>query len=129
MIKGELDWIVMKAMEKDRNRRYETVNGFVADVERHLADEPVVAGPPSVTYKAKSFARRHRVLIASSGLIAAALDGHIGARSGAREHAGCDECACWRLVCPLDRLGPKFSQPLMTPIGRSRATLRARPAW
>ena len=46
-MRGELDWIVMKALEKDRNRRYETANGFAADVQRYLADEPVQACPPS----------------------------------------------------------------------------------
>src|SRR5262249_510391 len=47
LVRGELDWIVMKALEKDRNRRYETANGFAVDVERYLADEPVQACPPS----------------------------------------------------------------------------------
>ena len=51
-MRGELDWIVMKALEKDRNRRYETANGFAADVQRYLADEPVQACPPSVGYPA-----------------------------------------------------------------------------
>ena len=44
--RGELDWIVMKALEKDRSRRYETANGFARDIQRYLADEPVLAGPP-----------------------------------------------------------------------------------
>ena len=47
LVRGELDWIVMKALEKDRNRRYETANGFAMDVQRYLADEPVQACPPS----------------------------------------------------------------------------------
>src|SRR5262245_57670912 len=46
LVRGELDWIVMKALEKDRNRRYETANGFAMDIQRYLADEPVLAGPP-----------------------------------------------------------------------------------
>ena len=50
-MRGELDWIVMKALEKDRNRRYETANGFAADVQRYLADEPVEACPPSAWYR------------------------------------------------------------------------------
>ena len=50
-VRGELDWIVMKALEKDRNRRYETASGFAADIERHLHDEPVEAGPPSAAYR------------------------------------------------------------------------------
>src|SRR5207244_11334378 len=51
LVRGELDWIVMKTLEKDRNRRYETANGFAADVQRYLADEPVLACPPSVGYR------------------------------------------------------------------------------
>ena len=50
-MRGELDWIVMKALEKDRNRRYETANGFARDVQRYLADEPVQACPPSAAYR------------------------------------------------------------------------------
>jgi serine/threonine protein kinase len=60
LVRGELDWIVMKALEKDRNRRYETANGFALDVQRYLADEPVAAGPPSVAYRFRKFARRNR---------------------------------------------------------------------
>src|SRR5262249_34555829 len=51
LVRGELDWIVMKALEKDRNRRYETANGFAMDVQRYLADEPVLACPPSAWYR------------------------------------------------------------------------------
>jgi tetratricopeptide (TPR) repeat protein len=60
LVRGELDWIVMKALEKDRNRRYETANGFAMDVQRYLADEPVLAGPPSAWYRFRKFARRNR---------------------------------------------------------------------
>ena len=47
LVRGDLDWIVMKSLEKDRARRYETVSDLAADIQRHLNDEPVVAGPPS----------------------------------------------------------------------------------
>src|SRR5271157_1275105 len=53
LMRGELDWIVMKCLEKDRNRRYETANGLASDVQRYLADEPVQAGPPSARYRLK----------------------------------------------------------------------------
>jgi tetratricopeptide (TPR) repeat protein/serine/threonine protein kinase len=69
LIRGELDWIVMKALEKDRNRRYETANGFAMDVQRYLADEPVQACPPSVGYRLRKFARRHKAGLAIVGLI------------------------------------------------------------
>ncbi|MBI3410874.1 MAG: serine/threonine protein kinase [Planctomycetes bacterium] len=60
LVKGELDWIVMKCLEKDRNRRYETANGFAADVQRYLDDEPVLACPPSAVYRLGKFVRRNR---------------------------------------------------------------------
>jgi tetratricopeptide (TPR) repeat protein len=59
-VRGELDWIVMKCLEKDRSRRYETASGLARDVERYLADEPVEAGPPSAGYRLAKFLRRHR---------------------------------------------------------------------
>ena len=59
LVRGELDWIVMKALEKERSRRYETAIGLARDVERHLADEPVLARPPTVRYRFGKFARRH----------------------------------------------------------------------
>src|SRR5689334_2898316 len=60
LIRGELDWIVMKALEKDRNRRYETASAFAADVRRYLVDEPVLACPPSAWYRLRKYARRNR---------------------------------------------------------------------
>jgi serine/threonine protein kinase len=60
LVKGELDWIVMKCLEKDRNRRYETAKDFAADVQRYLNDEPVQACPPSPGYRLRKFARRNK---------------------------------------------------------------------
>jgi serine/threonine protein kinase len=60
LFRGELDWIVMKALEKDRIRRYETASALAADVERYLHDEPVQACPPSVSYRLKKLVRRHK---------------------------------------------------------------------
>ena len=57
-MRGELDWIVMKALEKDRTRRYETANGLARDIQRYLADEPVEACPPSAGYRLRKFARK-----------------------------------------------------------------------
>src|SRR3989440_9062829 len=68
LVKGELDWIVMKTLEKDRNRRYETAKDFAADVQRYLDDETVQACPPSAWYRFRKFARRNK-----GGLVAAAL--------------------------------------------------------
>jgi WD40 repeat protein/serine/threonine protein kinase len=61
LIRGELDWVVMKALEKDRNRRYESPGAFAADIQRYLDDEPVQACPPSAWYRLRKFARRNRV--------------------------------------------------------------------
>ncbi len=65
-MRGELDWIVMKALEKDRNRRYETANGLAADLRRYLDDEPVQACPPSVRYRLSKLARKHRAALATT---------------------------------------------------------------
>jgi serine/threonine protein kinase/tetratricopeptide (TPR) repeat protein len=73
LVRGELDWIVMKALEKDRNRRYETANGFSMDVQRYLAGEVVQACPPSAVYRLRKFARKHRVMLTTAGAVAAAL--------------------------------------------------------
>jgi serine/threonine protein kinase len=73
LLRGELDWIVMKALEKDRNRRYETANGLAMDVQRYLADEPVQACPPSVGYRLRKFARRNRGPLFLAALAVAVL--------------------------------------------------------
>ncbi len=73
LVEPDLDWIVMKAIEKDRTRRYETANAFAQDVVRFLADEPVSATPPSVGYRLRKFARRNRRALASGAAVGAAL--------------------------------------------------------
>ncbi|MHC4865807.1 MAG: tetratricopeptide repeat protein [Planctomycetota bacterium] len=60
IVRGDLDWIVMKSMEKDRSRRYETANELAMDIQRYLGDEPVVAGPPRTVYRLRKFVRRHK---------------------------------------------------------------------
>jgi tRNA A-37 threonylcarbamoyl transferase component Bud32 len=72
-LQGDLDWIVMKALEKDRSRRYETANGLAADVQRFLDQEPVSAGPPGVGYKMRKFVRRNRATISAAAAVAVAL--------------------------------------------------------
>src|SRR5262249_18378769 len=70
ILRGELDWIVMKALEKDRTRRYETANNFARDVQRYLDDEPVQACPPSALYHFRKFARRNkRAAVVASFLV------------------------------------------------------------
>ncbi len=74
LLKGDLDWITMKALEKDRTRRYGSPSELAADIGRHLSDEPVLAGPPSTLYRAGKFIRRHRpgVAVATLGVLALA---------------------------------------------------------
>lgn len=68
-LRGDLDWIAMKALEKDRERRYGTPTELAADVERHLKNEPVVAGPPTAIYRLRKFARRNAAFVAAATLI------------------------------------------------------------
>jgi serine/threonine protein kinase len=83
LVKGELDWIVMRALEKDRNRRYDSANAFAADVQRYLADEPVLAGPPSAAYRLRKFARRHRgPVLAAAAVLLVLVGGIVGTTAG-----------------------------------------------
>jgi eukaryotic-like serine/threonine-protein kinase len=72
-LRGDLDWIVMKALEKDRSRRYETANGLARDVQRYLADEPVVARPPSKLYLFRKLIHRNKFAFAAAAAVALAL--------------------------------------------------------
>ncbi len=73
LMRGELDWIVMKAMEKDHTRRYETASGLARDIERYLDDEVVEAHPPSTGYRMGKFVRRHRAQVIAAELVLLAL--------------------------------------------------------
>ena len=72
-LKGDLDWIVMKCLEKDRTRRYESASGLAADLKRHLNNEPVVARPPSAAYKLQKAFRRNKLVFVAGFAVAAAL--------------------------------------------------------
>ena len=73
LVRGDLDWIVMKCLEKDRTRRYETANGLASDIQRHLNNEPVVARPPSALYRIEKLVRRKRLAFTAAALLALAL--------------------------------------------------------
>jgi serine/threonine protein kinase/WD40 repeat protein len=73
LLRGDLDWIVMKALDKDRRHRYETANGFAADILRHLNNEPIVARPPSVAYRLQKSFRRNKLVFAAMAAVAVAL--------------------------------------------------------
>jgi superkiller protein 3 len=91
LFRGELDWIVMKALEKDRNRRYETANGLAADVQRYLADEPVLACPPSAWYRFRKFARRKKAALIMAACVCVALAGIAGGLGWAIRDRGARE--------------------------------------
>jgi tetratricopeptide (TPR) repeat protein len=73
LVKGELDWIVMKCLEKDRTRRYETASGLARDLQRYLTDEPVEACPPSAGYKLRKLARKYRKVLATAAVFVGLL--------------------------------------------------------
>ena len=73
LLRDDLDWIVMKALEKERDRRYDSPAQLAADIERHLQHRPVVAGPPTTWYRARKYARRHRVLVGTAAATLVAL--------------------------------------------------------
>jgi serine/threonine protein kinase len=77
-VRGDLDWIVMKCLEKDRSRRYETAESLAADLARHLAGQAVLAAPPSGAYRLRKFVRRHRGSVVAAGAIALALTAGAG---------------------------------------------------
>ncbi len=105
MVSGELDWIVMKCLEKERGRRYETANGLALELRRFLDDEPVVAGPPSARYRLRKFVRRNKGAVLASTLVFLALLGgvvgitwgFIAARAAAEEERQAKETALRRL--------------------------------
>jgi eukaryotic-like serine/threonine-protein kinase len=83
VLRGDLDWIVMKCLEKDRARRYDTANGIAEDIRRHLTDEPVTAGPPSASYRLHKFVKRNRNTVVASIAIACILVlGVVGTSTG-----------------------------------------------
>ena len=73
MVRGDLDWIVMKCLDKDRTRRYETANGLADDVERHMQDEPVVARPPSRIYRFRKLVRRNKLVFTAAAVVSGVL--------------------------------------------------------
>jgi len=75
LCRGELDWIVMKCLEKDRHRRYETANGLAMEIQRYLADEPVLAGPPGIAYRTQKFLRRNKGPVLTLAVVLLALLG------------------------------------------------------
>jgi serine/threonine protein kinase/tetratricopeptide (TPR) repeat protein len=114
-VRGDIDWIVMKCLEKDRTRRYETANGLTRDIERHLADEPVEACPPSAGYRLKKYIRRNKGKVVSASLVLLALTGGLGAVLAVQSAAN-------------DRLAASLERETLVneELTRSRAVVQAR---
>jgi non-specific serine/threonine protein kinase/serine/threonine-protein kinase len=89
-VTGDLDWIVMKALEKDRARRYDTPSAMAIDLQRHLAGQPVEAAPPSVAYRARKFVRRNRKPVLAGALLLGAIFAGVGWHNlGHGDRPGC----------------------------------------
>jgi tetratricopeptide (TPR) repeat protein len=88
LLRGELDWVVMKCLAKQRERRYETASALARDVQRYLADEPVKARPPSAAYQLKKFVRRHPLELALAGALALLLVGGVAVAWWQHEQGG-----------------------------------------
>ena len=87
-LRGDIDWIAMKALEKNRQRRYETADALAADIGRHLQAEPVLASPPDLPYRMRKFLRRHRAATLSAALVLATLVAGLVAEEVQRRRAG-----------------------------------------
>jgi serine/threonine protein kinase/tetratricopeptide (TPR) repeat protein len=94
LMRGEIDWIVMKALEKDRGRRYESASGFARDIERYLSDEAVEACPPSTRYRLHKFLRRHRAgALTAAGFVLALVAGIVGTSIGLKRALAAERAA------------------------------------
>jgi serine/threonine protein kinase len=109
-IDPDLDWIVMKCLEKDRDRRYETANGLVADLQRHLNNEAILARPPSATYRFKKLVRRNKLVFGASAVVVLALIGSVTMSSWQAARANRERArAERRLTATLSFLESVFS--------------------
>jgi serine/threonine protein kinase len=110
LLRGELDWIVMKCLEKDRNRRYETASAFAADVQHYLHDEPVQACPPSAWYKLRKFARRQKMALAMAACVFLALAGIAGSVGWVADRAASEEAGARQAQDALAYAGIFFEE-------------------
>ena len=103
-LRGDLDWIVMKALEKERHRRYGSAAELAADISRHLEDEPVLASPPSATYRLRKFVRRHSIAVAAGALVLLTLIGAVIGTSIALRRAQLAEARAQREAATSERV-------------------------
>ena len=130
-VRGELDWIVMKALAKERQRRYESPISFAHDIERFLTHEPVSAGPPTAWYRLRKFIRRNRVqVIAASVVLMALVGGIVGTTLGlveAKRQRIIALDAAYKMIAPCARKPSSGSRPRSgSPRSRRPTTSSAR---
>ena len=117
-LRGDLDWIIMKAMEKDRIRRYDTANGLALEIERYLNHEPILAHAPSVTYHVGKFVRKHSVGLTAVGLVAFSLGFAIYARVSAREASWSARLQTYRVLFEVKEASLRDRQRVIAECGR-----------
>ncbi len=116
MLRGELDWIIMRAMDKDRSRRYETANALATDIERFLRNEPILAGPPTTAYRLRKWTRRNRVAVVAGTAVLLALVFGLG-------------LATWGLVKAVEERDNKELARTAEAFERARADAKAAEAF
>jgi serine/threonine protein kinase/Flp pilus assembly protein TadD len=130
IFKGDLDWIVLKAIDKDRVRRYDTANAFAMDLRRYLVGEPVLAAPPGTTYRMRKFVHRHKAAVAATFLVAVALVlGIIGTTVGLvraeRERRAADKVAEF-MTDILEGVGPQVARGRDTAMMKEMMSMAAK---
>jgi serine/threonine protein kinase len=126
LLRGELDWIVMKALDKERSRRYETAGALAADVQRYLNDEDVLASPPSTTYRLRKFLRRYRGMVRLAALtMLLLLAGIVGTSIGLVRALAAEQLASDRLA-DVEEANEKTTRALTTATEALKASERAR---
>jgi len=122
LLRGELDWIVMKAIEKDRTRRYGTASGLARDIERFLEGDPVEAGPPSASYRLRKYARKHRGALVTAGAFAILLATAAVVSAYLAVRATSAEGLANRRLADVERANATTSRALAETIDAKKAT-------
>ena len=126
MLRGELDWVVMKCLEKQRDRRYETANGLARDIQRYLADEPVEARPHSAGYRLAKFVRRNKgPVVASSLVLLALIVGIVGTTLGLLEAKRQEKLAVEAKIAETERAEAETRQRQRAELAEAETRQRA----